>query len=224
MKIPAPAVDYCNFRLSKLNTPEYRHLWYLLFWPVFILRYILLENMNPAQSYHPIWCPLDDRIPFCEWFLIPYVLWYAAIVGMHLYTMLYDVEAFRKYSRFLLICIGISTTIFLVYPSCQDLRPAEFPRDNLLTDVVELIYSVDTNTNVFPSEHAIGAIAVFAAAVNTKSLHSQGKLTAIGILSLLMCFSTVFLKQHSVLDVAAAVPVCLVAYWIVYGRGGKNYA
>lgn len=223
MKFPVPAVDYRDFRLSRVNSPEYRHLWYLLFWPAFLLRYILIENLNPAQTYHLIWSPLDDLIPFCEWFLIPYVLWYAAIVGMHLYTMLYDVRAFQKYSRFLLVSIGISTAVFLLYPSCQNLRPAEFPRDNLLTRIVGLIYAADTNTNVFPSEHAIGAMAVFAAAVNTKSLRTHGKLTAIGILAVLICFSTVFLKQHSILDVVAAVPVSVIAYWIVYGREEKGH-
>lgn len=223
MKLPVPAVDYRDFRLSRLNSPEYRHLWYLLFWPAFLLRYILIENLNPARTYHLIWSPLDDLIPFCEWFLIPYVLWYAAIVGMHVYTMLYDVASFRKYSRFLLVSIGISTAVFLLYPSCQNLRPVELPRDNLLTRIIGLIYAADTNTNVFPSEHAIGAMAVFAAAANTRSLRTPGKLTAIGILAVLICFSTVFLKQHSILDVAAAVPVSMIAYWIVYGRKEKGH-
>lgn len=28
-------VDYRNFRFSKLNTPEFKHLKYLAYWPVF---------------------------------------------------------------------------------------------------------------------------------------------------------------------------------------------
>ena len=218
MKLPTPAVDYRQFSLKKINQPEYRHLWLFLFWPTYILRYFLMENLNPATVYHPIWCPLDDEIPFQEGFFLFYIMWYGFIVGMHLYTALYDVEAFKKYSKFLVISMSISTVIFLVYPSCQNLRPAEFPRDNILTDLVGLIYSVDTSTNVFPSEHAIGSLAVLAAAINCKSLRSPGKLTVIAFLAVMISVSTVFMKQHSILDVAAAIPICAIAYWICYGR------
>lgn len=218
MKFPAPAVDYRNFRLNKLNTAEYNHLWYLLIWPCYLSRYFLVEALNPAEVYHVIHSPLDDLIPFQEIFLIFYVLWYVSIVGMHLYLALYDVESFRKYSKFLIISFSISTVIFLVYPSCQNLRPTEFPRDNILTKIVGLLYTIDTNTNVFPSEHAIGALAVLAAAINTKSLRSPGKITGFAILAVLISVSTVFLKQHSILDVFAALPICAVAYWFCYRK------
>jgi len=212
------AADYRNFRLSRINEPEYRHLWYLLFWPAFIAQYFLVENLNPAPQYHMIHCVLDDWIPFQEWFLLAYVAWYGMIVGMHLYTMLYDIEAFRKYSRFLIVSMSMCTVVFLLYPSCQDLRPAQLPRDNLLTKIVSFLYWIDTPTNIFPSEHAVGAIGVFAAAVHTKSLRTAKRLTLIGILSVLISVSTVFLKQHSALDVLAALPVCAVSYWIVYHK------
>lgn len=222
MAFPTPEVDYRGFRIHKINDPQYRHLWYLLFWPIYICRYLIIENLNPAAVYYPVWCPLDDRIPFCEGFLLPYCLWYVFIAGMHLYTALYDVDSYKRYSRFLIISMSISTVIFLVFPTCQDLRPAEFPRDNILTDIVGLLYSIDTNTNVFPSEHAIGALAVLAAAIHTKSLRSPGKLTVIAILAVLICLSTAFLKQHSMLDVAAAQPICAFAYWICYRRREKD--
>lgn len=215
---PKPQVDYRQFRLSKINEPEYRHLWWLLFWPIFGLRYLILEHFVPVSYYTPIYAPLDDRIPFQEWFLIPYVLWYVCLVGMQLYTILYDVRSFKNYMKFLSISMTISTVTFIVYPSCQNLRPEVLPRDNLLTRIVQMIYAIDTNTNVFPSEHAIGAMVVLLSSLHTKGLCSPLKTTVLTILTILICMSTVFLKQHSVLDVIAAVPVTLVAYWICYGR------
>lgn len=211
MTIPAPVVDYRNFQLKRINEPEYKHLWWLLFFPIYWLRYPLIEALNPASVYHPIHCPLDDRIPFSEWFIIPYALWMVSMVGFCIYTMLYDVDVFKWYMKFLTVSMTISGIIFLVYPSCQNLRPAEFPRDNLLTRIVAFLYRADTNTNVFPSEHAIGSIAVWLAAIRCKRLRAPGKIAAISILMLLICFSTVFLKQHSILDVIAAVPVCAVS-------------
>lgn len=224
MAFTDPAVDYRDFKLSRINRKEYRHVWLILFWPLYILRYFLLENCNPAAEYTVIHCVLDDWIPFQEGFLIFYVLWYVFIGGMALYTFFYDVQAFKDYSKFMCIAMTISTVIFLVFPSCQNLRPAEFPRDNFLTRILGVIYSVDTNTNVFPSEHAIGSLAVLAAACHTKSLRTPKKLAVIGVLAVLISLSTVFLKQHSILDVLAAVPVCLFAYWICYGRKEKKDA
>lgn len=218
MMYPALAADYRNFRFRKINEPQYRHLWLLLIWPAYLLRYFLVEQLNPAESYTVIHCPLDDMIPFHEGFVVFYVLWYLAIVGMHLYTMLFDLDVFRRYSKFLIISLTISTAVFLLFPSCQELRPAEFPRDNLLAGIVGVLYAVDTNTNVFPSEHAIGALAVLAAAINTKSLRSPVKIAAFVLLTVLISLSTVFLKQHSILDVLAALPICAVAYGVCYGR------
>ena len=36
--------------------------------------------------------------------------------------------------------------------------------------------------------------------------------------------STVFLKQHSVLDIVAALPVCLAAYYLTFGRRSHSAA
>ncbi len=222
MNLPSYAVDYRNFRLNKINTPEYRHLWLLLIWPGFILRYFLVEKLNPAAVYTVIHCPLDDRIPFCEGFVIFYVLWFVAIFGMHLYTLVYDLDVFKRYSKFLIFSLSISSVIFLVFPSCQELRPETFPRDNLLTKIVGLLYAVDTNTNVLPSEHAIGAIAVFSAGIHCRRLQTPGKIAALLVMAVLISLSTVFLKQHSVLDVLAAVPICAAAYWLCFGRREKE--
>ena len=219
MKIPVkapPQIGHKCFHIRDMNKPEYRHIWFLLFWPIFGIRYLILERIDPLSPFHLIHSPLDDIIPFQEWFLIPYVLWYVLLFGMHLYTMVYDVDAFRKYSKFLIISMTTSTAIFILYPSYQNLRPVEFPRDNVLTGIVRILYRLDTNTNVFPSEHAIGAIAVFAAYLHMKKVHSPMKTAVFTIITILICLSTVFLKQHSVLDVLAALPICAVSYWICY--------
>lgn len=211
-------VNYRNFSVKKLNQPEYSHLWWLLFWPLYWLRYPLIENLNPATTYHPIYSSLDDLIPFNEWFIIPYALWMVSMLAMCVYTLLYDVESFKRYSKFLTISMSISSMIFLIYPSCQELRPTEFPRNNPATWIVGMLYQVDTNTNVFPSEHAIGAIAVWIAALHTKGLRSPAKTALITFVLIQVCFSTVFLKQHSILDVVAALPVCMLAYFLCYRK------
>lgn len=211
-----PPVSYAGFRLQRINEPQFKHLWWLLFWPIYWMRYFLIENLNPATAYHPIYCPLDDLIPFQEWFIIPYMLWMVSMVLFCLYALFYDIDTFKRYSRFLVFCMSVSTVLFLIYPSCQNLRPEAYPRNNLLTDCVRILYAVDTNTNVFPSEHAIGSAAVWLAAVHAKRLRSPIRITLITVLTTLTCFATVFLKQHSILDVLAAAPICALGYCLFY--------
>ena len=61
-------VDYRKFRFSKMNTPEFEHLKYLIYWPIFGLLFLTVERLWIRESYYPISCSLDDRIPFCEFF------------------------------------------------------------------------------------------------------------------------------------------------------------
>ncbi|MFR0799191.1 MAG: hypothetical protein ACLSHJ_10985 [Oscillospiraceae bacterium] len=53
MKARAPQTvirpDYRQFRLRKLNTPEFSHIKLLLFWPVFGLAFLALERFRPMR-------------------------------------------------------------------------------------------------------------------------------------------------------------------------------
>lgn len=215
MDLPSPAVDLRRFRLKKLNLPEYRHLWLMLFWPIYTLRYFLLSFLCGSADAHVIYSPLDDLIPFAEWFVIFYVLWYVFIFGMHLYLALYDVKNYKRYTLFLICTITISSLTFVFYPSRQNLRPTSFESSNIFTWIIHLIYTVDDSCNVFPSEHVIGALAVVAAGLNTKTISRPCK-WIIATLGILISLSTVFIKQHSVLDVFASVVLCAIAYIPIY--------
>lgn len=194
---------------------------YLLFWPVFGLRYLLIEQFNPAKRYHPVSCFLDERIPFLEGFLIPYVLWYFCIIGVHLWLFIRNDPVYRLYSWYLIFTIAISTMVFLLFPTCQNLRMEEFPRDNRLTAAVNLLYRMDTNTNVCPSEHVIGSVGFFLAVAYSDRAARSGRIIS-GLLSVLTAGATVFLKQHSVVDVIAAVPVCVAGWYAAFYKGSKR--
>ena len=94
-----PQVDLRSFRLSKINDPQYAHLKFLLGWVGYFAAYFLTENLIPLSRCHVIWSPLDDLIPFCEYFVIPYVFWYFLIVASLLYFALYNVENFKNLQK-----------------------------------------------------------------------------------------------------------------------------
>ncbi len=210
-----PVVDYRQFRFSKLNTPQFSHLKLLLGWVIYFALYFLTENFIPIENCHVIHCRLDDIIPFCEWFVIPYVFWYALIVISLLYFALYDVDSFKKLQTFIIITQVCAMVVYILYPNCQNLRPEVFPRENFLTDCIGLIYSVDTNTGVCPSLHCAYSIGIASVWLKAKNVSPLWK-SFVAVAAIIICLSTMFIKQHSAVDFFAALPVCLLAEILVF--------
>jgi len=134
-----PVVDYREFRFSKIREPQYRHLLYLLGWVGYFILYFLTENLIPYEKCYPVHCWLDDVIPFCEYFVIPYVGWYLLIVGSLIYFALYNTDNFKNMSKYIIITQIVTIIIYIAFPSRQDLRPEVFVRDNIFTDIVGLL-------------------------------------------------------------------------------------
>ena len=109
--------------------------------------------------------------------------------------------------------------IYLVFPTCQNLRPTHFARDNVLTRFIAWFYTFDTNTNVCPSIHVLGSVAAMLGLCDCRRLQNPKLKLLFILLCVLICISTVFMKQHSVLDVLAALPLCVIAYPICYKAG-----
>ena len=218
MKLRPPVVDYRTLRLSNLFSPAFRHVLLLLYWPAYLLSFILIERICPAPAYHTVRCALDDLIPFCEWFLFSYVSWHVSLLWMSLYTLAYDIAAFRRFMWNLILTTAIAIAVYLIWPSQQLLRPdlSALGRENLLTRAVGLIYAVDTNTNVCPSLHCIGGFAILFAALDMPRFRTRGWTVFFVIFALLICASTVFMKQHSAVDFFAALPVILIGWLIIY--------
>ncbi len=212
-----PVVDYRSFRFSKLNTPEFSHLLLLLGWVGYFILYFLTENLIPAEKCYPVHSALDDIIPFCEYFVIPYVFWYLLIVFSLGYFALYNTESFKELSKFIIITQILAMICYIIFPTRQDLRPAEFANDNIFTDIVALLYSFDTNTGVCPSLHVAYSIGIGSVWLKEKDANICWKIFVV-IAVILICLSTMFIKQHSAVDFFAALPVCLVAELIVFGK------
>ena len=65
--------------------------------------------------------------------------------------------------------------------------------------------------------HVIGSAALVAAALHTPSLRKR-RLHLVAILvGVLICISTVFVKQHSCLDLIGAIPYSALLWWLIYG-------
>lgn len=210
-----PVVDYRKLRITNITQPQYRHLLLLLGWVGYFVLYFITELLIPADRCTPIHCFWDDLIPFCEIFIIPYVFWYFLVAGSLLSFLLYDIDSFKKLSVFIIITQVIAMAVYILFPNRQDLRPTEFPRDNIFTYAVRFLYTVDTNTNVCPSLHVGYSLGIASVWLKKKDAPRWIKAFVV-ITVILVCMSVAFIKQHSVLDFFAAIPMCILAEFLVF--------
>ncbi|MGN1267775.1 MAG: phosphatase PAP2 family protein [Dorea sp.] len=195
---------------------KYRHAWVLLYALIYMPWFTYLEK-TITKKYYLIYSPLDDYIPFVEYFVIPYLLWFLFMLVYGLYFFFTDTASFYKLAAFL--CTGM--TIFLIvcsiFPNGQNLRPEEFARDNLFVGLVKKVYETDTPTNVLPSIHVFNSIGICVAVAHSKVLKEHRFVQYFTyFFAVLIMLSTVFLKQHSILDMIAAIVMACIIYPFVY--------
>lgn len=174
------------------------------------------QLLSPKVMVH---VPLDDYIPFCEWFVIPYVVWYAYVFLAVVFFFFRDRASLMKLGTMIVAGMGVCLTIYTLCPNGIEFRPETFPRDNILTDLVGLLYRQDRPENVFPSIHVLNALAVHMAVRESTVLRKYRWVKGTSLVTMiLICMSTVFIKQHSVLDIFGGVALCLALYPVIYRR------
>ncbi|MBR2548226.1 MAG: hypothetical protein IKF07_08560 [Eubacterium sp.] len=211
------AYDYSGFSLGRLNEPRFSHLKLLGGWLVYFALYFITENLISEESCHPVHCIVDDMIPFNEVFVIFYIGWYLLVSAALAYTVFYNVLRFRELQLFFIITQLTGVIWYIVWPSIQNLRPDVFPRENIFTAILTLIYAFDTPTCVCPSLHVAFTIGIMSVGLKDEELPKAWKVF-LCICTVVISLAVCFVKQHSFLDVIAALPICLLAELVVFGR------
>lgn len=182
---------------------------------LYLLVFFYLEQRN--TSYYVIRFGIDAYIPFCEFFIVPYLLWFAYVALAVVYLGVRDQEEGNKLVAFLIIGMTVFLIVSAVFPNGHCLRPKTFARDNIFVDMVKKLYIVDTSTNVLPSIHVYNSLAVMIAVWRTKLLKKHRIIkTGLMLLGVSIICSTVLLKQHSMLDVMVAFILGALVYTICY--------
>ena len=128
-----------------------------------------------------------------------------------------DVALFKKLQTYFIVTQVVAMAMYIAVPTRQELGPEVFPRENVLTGLVTALYRADTSTNVCPSLHVALSLGMASAWLREKAVRWIWR-GAVVLLAGLICLSTVFIKQHSVVDFFAALPVCALAEWVAFYR------
>lgn len=200
---------------------ENPYVWWGLFLPCYLAAFFTVEHFI-TDHYWATQTAIDQYIPFCEYFAPLYVSWSPVLLVLGLYLLIKDPEGFRRYIWMLILTFGTATLFCALVPNGQDLRPAVMPRENLCSALVAYTYSLDTNTNVFPSVHVLGVVSIWCALWRTPGLKKWYWRLAAAVWGCLVIASTLLIKQHAFIDVAAALPWGALGGFIVYGLIGKK--
>lgn len=195
--------------ITRIN--EYlRPLSLLLTIPCLNLIYFLLNNSD--RGAYSLVTDLDNFIPLLKIFVIPYLGWYLYVLVILIFLCVKD----RRVYYNTIITINASLLIAsLIYYSFQTTVPRPTLEDqDLLTQLVLWVYGHDQPYNCFPSTHVITTYIMMngLAHSSAKTIFNQIIVYNFGILIIL---STLFMKQHVILDVIGSILLVNIVFSIV---------
>lgn len=195
---------------------QYKHFLLLLYFPFYLTAFYFMEHFGP-DKIHIIDCAFDHYIPFVEIFIIPYLLWFVYLLAAGLYFLFCEKESFVRMMYFGMIGMTIFLLVSWLYPNGLELRPETFTRDNIFVRLTQFIYNMDTPTNVLPSIHVFNSVGIYITIRFSEKLRNKKWIqNGAQILTVLIVLSTMFVKQHSIVDVLLALLLSYISYGFVF--------
>lgn len=195
---------------------KYKHAWVFIYVLIYFPWFYYLEQ-TIIQNYSLIQTSFDKKIPFLEFFIVPYLFWFVFMIVTVGYFFFKDQNDFYRLILFLVIGMTLFLIISTLWPNGQALRPKIFERDNIFVDMVKRLYSTDTPTNVFPSIHVYNTLGCYIAIRKSEHLKQiRWVQNTSFVVTVLIILSTMFLKQHSFLDVVGAGIFAVISYVVIY--------
>ena len=195
----------------------HKYAWLVLYFPIYVLTFFIIEKNTPTSGYWVTDLPLDDYIPFVPGFAVFYVIWYPLFVMVGIPALIRDGEAFKRWMYYLMVVLTGTLIFDVLVPNGQHLRPENVQVDGLGTWIMSIIWAADTPTNVFPSMHVLGCIGNIICCFDSKVFKPWYR-AAITVLCVLCMASTVLVKQHAFIDTVGALAVAILVALVVWRK------
>ena len=199
---------------------ENPYVWiYPIYMTIYLIWFFTLNGVE-YQEVHILHSPIDDLIPFNEYFVFPYASWFLALFFTPIVFMWMGKEDFLRLIFVMYVGMTICLIVYMVYPTGLDLRrPLE--HDNFASDMVALVRNTDVSRNVCPSIHCSTSAAIILCHWFSRRLSGKKPvylvvkiLVTIWMISVIV--STLFIKQHSVIDIYWGVGLSIVLFLLSY--------
>ena len=102
---------------------KYGHIWMLSYAFIYLPWFSRLqENVN--KTYHVMHTALDDLIPFNEYFIVPYLMWFLYVAATIAFFFFKNRDDYYRLCTFLFTGMTISLLVCTLFPNGTDFRPA----------------------------------------------------------------------------------------------------
>jgi len=174
----------------------------------FILLMYFIFNM-PHDELHILKIALDNQIPRLPIFTIPYLFFIPWSWGVLTYSW-YSSRSFHQLAYSFII---INLVAFLIYFTFQTYVPRDqITSHDFFSNVLQLIYNNDRPYNGFPSLHSS-----LSTSIATYFVCKESKWSWMAILiAAVIVISTLFVKQHFILDAVSGIFLGIVVTSIVF--------
>jgi membrane-associated phospholipid phosphatase len=175
--------------------------------------YVLIPTFFPPQSRYVPELALDRAVPLVPGWAIVYGALYLCLILLPVAVVRQDELIRRTVHAYLLIWITAFVFFFVLYPTAAP-RPTQVSGEGFAVWGLRALYSADPPYNCFPSLHVAHS---FVSALACSRVHRRVGILAV-LAATLVAFSTLFTKQHYVLDVVSGAALALVAYGMFLRR------
>jgi membrane-associated phospholipid phosphatase len=175
---------------------------------IWMVLYFSTNYLSQFRNYTTLELPIDRLIPFVPFFVIFYIA--SVFVTFVPYFVVKKIEDYRKVAKLYLFIIIVSCIIYLIIP-VKATRP-EFIPTNIFGSLVAFIYAKILPYNLFPSLHV--SLNLTATLVSLKYKRILGY--ALVPITLGIMISTLFIKQHYLVDLIAAIIISFVFYYYFF--------
>jgi membrane-associated phospholipid phosphatase len=170
--------------------------------------YIFIADLIPKRGLHAPALALDRIVPLQPAWTVVYAALYLFVIMLPVFVVRQQEQIRRTVRAYLLIWIT-AFVFFLAYPTIS-LRPLKVVGEGFAVWSLRFLYLLDPPYNCFPSLHVAHS---FVSALTCYRVHRGVGIVA-GIAASLIGVSTLFTKQHYIVDVVAGTFLAFVAYLV----------
>lgn len=189
-------------KLIKFIVPKYAYIPLLLMMGMNFITYYGTTLITNSMYHYDASIFVDNYIPFCSIFILFYIIAYVQWVIGYIIIVRENKRVCYYYVFAELIAKSLCLFFFLIFPTTIS-RPL-LGNDNIFLVMTNFIYQTDSPVNLFPSIHCLESWMCFRGSLSLKKVPKWYKYLMF-ITTILVCLSTVFIKQHVFIDVLGGI-------------------
>lgn len=198
------------FALKNIILRFEKHIIIIVLYMLFIFLYLSVSAYNEGRPFYNLAISIDYKIPFIPHFVWTYILYY--IVVLLPVMAVEDIVEFRRMALAYLMMYFIGFTTYILFP-VKMVRP-ELTGTGYSVWMLKKIFNADNGYNVFPSMHVANAFLAAFFSYRFKKLYG----VFVYLIAFLITISTLFVKQHYIVDLFAGIALAYFVYRFTYLR------